>query len=137
MIQLRTIYKREKFINSRNNIGPKFFHNAKDIFTYQRFSPHSDNVLEQAITASYKQLYGNIKPMESERSVDIERRLRNGDIPIREFIRALAKSEFYIKNFVELVNQKRCLELNFMHILGRPLFELAIKTLWNFASISL
>ena len=61
--------------------------------------------------------------MSSECSPETLRRLRNGDISIREFIRELSKSDFYRHHFVESVSQKRCLELNFMHLLGRPLIE--------------
>ncbi len=122
-LELRNIYKREKFRKSKKPIGNKFTHNSLDYFTYQKFSPYSDASLEIAIVASYKQIYGNLFAMESERSVDIERRLRNGDIPIREFIRGLSKSSFYRKNFVEKVSQKRSIELNFMHLLGRPLTD--------------
>ncbi len=61
--------------------------------------------------------------MENERCIEAERRLRNGDITTREFVRLLSNSEFYRYNFFEKLNQKRCIELNFMHFLGRPLID--------------
>ncbi|AAP99391.1 MULTISPECIES: phycobilisome rod-core linker polypeptide [Prochlorococcus] len=121
MIQLRNIYKRKNYINSKQPIGSKTIHRSQDAFTYKRFAPISDEALEIAVVAAYKQIFGNLNPMESERPKELERRLRNGDIPIREFIRSLAKSEFYSRHFIERVSQIRSVELRFMHLLGRPL----------------
>ncbi len=123
MLQLRMIYKRNNYKDSKQTVGNKYTYNCLDLFTYRSFHPYSDESLQKAIIAAYKQIYGNLLPMESEYPRDIERRLRNGDIPIRDFIRELAKSNFYRKNYFEIVNQKKCIELNFMHILGRPLID--------------
>ncbi len=123
MLMLRTIYKREQYLLSNEVIGNKFPHNVKDLFTYKAFHPYDDESLEIAISSAYKQVYGNLMPMENERSIEAQRRLRNGDITIREFIRLISNSEFYRYHFFEKVSQKKCIELNFMHILGRPLIN--------------
>ena len=123
MIRMRSAFKRERYSNEKNITGVKLTHNSKDLFTYKRFEPHSDESLLIAINESYKQVFGNLHPMSSECPPEIQRRLRNGDISIREFIRELSKSDFYRHHFVESVSQKRCIELNFMHLLGRPLIE--------------
>jgi len=123
MLRVNSSFKREKYSNEREVSGVRFTNNSRDLFTYKRFHSHSDDSLLIAINASYKQVFGNLRPMESEFSTEIERRLRNGDIPIREFIRAISKSDFYRHHFVERVSQKKCLEHNFMHILGRPLIN--------------
>ena len=39
---------------------------------------------------------------------------------IRDFIRSLAKSQFYRTHYYENVNQQRFIELTFKHLLGRP-----------------
>ena len=123
MLMARKIYQRASFLSSKKPIGNKYIHNSRDLFTYKVFHPYDDEALELAILASYKQIYGNINPMYSERSIEAERRLRNGDITIREFVRSLSKSGFYRYHFFEKINQKRCIELNFMHFLGRPLID--------------
>ncbi len=123
MRQMNQIYKREKYINYTQNKGKNEMSNNLNNYTYNEFTPFSDESLLVAIGASYKQVYGNFAPMESERSIELERRLRNGDIPIREFVRGLAKSTFYLNNFVLKFSQKRLIELNFMHLLGRPLMN--------------
>ncbi|WP_269622384.1 phycobilisome rod-core linker polypeptide [Prochlorococcus marinus] len=132
-IQSRSLYKRERYIKQRNSIGLKYTHTANKLFTYKKFSPFSDQSLQIAIIASYKQIFGNIHIMQSQRLIDLERRLRNGDIPIREFIRGLAQSNLYRSNFFEKVSQTRFIELNFMHLLGRPLLN--IKELQNNISL--
>ncbi len=123
MIRMSRAYKREKYNYSYEYKGHNYIFNNVDDFTYDQFEPYSDESLNIAVIASYKQVYGNLKPMESEIPKELERRLRNGDIPIREFIRGLAKSDFYLDNFVNQVSQKASIKLRFMHILGRPIFD--------------
>ncbi len=123
MSRVSSSFKREHYSNAREVTGVSFTHDSRDLFTFKRFHPHSDDSLLIVINASYRQVFGNLRPMESELSPDIKRRLRNGDISIREFIREISKSDFYRHHFVERVSQKKCLELNFMHLLGRPLIE--------------
>ncbi len=101
-------------------LGPKHAKTCIDLYTYDQYSPNDDEAFTIAVKASYRQVYGNFNAMESERPRDLERRLRNGDIPIREFIRQLAKSPFYRSHYFDFVNQQRCIELSFKHILGRP-----------------
>jgi len=111
---------RERHLESRPPTGPKFPTTSRDAFTYSEYVPNDDESRVLAIRASYRQVFGNFHPMESERPIEAERRLRNGDIPIREFIRLLAKSSFYRTHYFDNVNQQRCIELNFKHLLGRP-----------------
>jgi len=113
-------FVRERHIEKKPIIGVKFPKRNLDGFTYQEYLPHDDDTLDIAIKASYRQVFGNFFPMESERSIESERHLRNGDITIREFIRQLAKSPFYRSNYFDKVNQQRFIELSFKHLLGRP-----------------
>lgn len=71
------------------------------------------------IRAVYKQVLGNPHIMESERLVTAESQLRNGNITVREFVRAVAKSEFYRDRYFESCSPYRFVELNFKHLLGR------------------
>ena len=86
-----------------------------------KFVPNDDYSLLIAINASYRQVFGNILTMESERPIDIERRLRNGDITIREFIRQICKSDFYQSNFYHKLSQYKYIQLSYKHILGRSI----------------
>tara|TARA_Y100001968_G_scaffold136503_1_gene124629 strand:- start:77792 stop:78646 length:855 start_codon:yes stop_codon:yes gene_type:complete len=112
-------FQLEKLKNSKLAIGIKYADNYLSSYTYEEFQPNDDDALNIAINAAYKQIFGNLHPMESEKPIDIERRLRNGDITLKEFIRQLAKSPFYRKHYLEKVSQLRALELAFKHILGR------------------
>ena len=71
------------------------------------------------IRAAYKQVFGNVHLMESQRLVTAESRLKDGQLTIKEFVRALAKSELYRSLFVESFPNTRVVELNFKHFLGR------------------
>ncbi len=114
-------FQRESFLKTHSPIGSKTRENCSSHgYTFEKFEPHEDEVYELALKASYRQVYGNFQIMDSERSIDLERRLRNGDITIREFIRGLSKSIFYKAHYFEVVSQQRCIELSFKHILGRP-----------------
>lgn len=72
-----------------------------------------------AIRAVYKQVLGNPHVMESERLVSAESQFCNGNISLREFVRAVAKSNFYRARYFEAVSPYRFVELNFKHLLGR------------------
>ena len=72
-----------------------------------------------AIRAVYKQVLGNPHVMESERLVSAESQFTNDDISLREFVRAVAKSDFYRRRYFETCAPYRFVELNFKHLLGR------------------
>ncbi len=79
-------------------------------------SPES---VDQVIRAVYRQVLGNPHIMESERLVSAESRLRNGQLTVREFVREVAKSEFYRRRYFYSCPTYRFVELNFKHLLGR------------------
>ena len=76
--------------------------------------------VESAIECAYRHVYGNGHVMDHERSISLEAELRDGRLTIREFIRGLAKSDFYRRNFYDSCSPQRTIELDFKHILGRP-----------------
>ena len=76
--------------------------------------------VDMAIQAAYKHVYGNGHVMDCERSISLEAELRDGRISVQEFIRGLAKSDFYRKNFYDSCSPQRTIELDFKHLLGRP-----------------
>ena len=59
--------------------------------------------------------------MQSERPIDIERKLRNGDITIREFTRRVCKSSIYRNLYFDNISQYKSIKLRYKHILGRPI----------------
>ncbi|WP_230840705.1 phycobilisome rod-core linker polypeptide [Gloeobacter morelensis] len=75
--------------------------------------------VQAVIATAYKQVFGNIHVMESERIVSAESLLRNRSISVREFVRLLAKSDLYKESFFHCTSNNRFIELNFKHLLGR------------------
>jgi phycocyanin-associated rod linker protein len=71
----------------------------------------------------YRQVLGNDYVMKSERLTSAESLLRQGSITVREFVRAVAKSELYKNKFFYPNSNQRFTELNFKHLLGRPPYD--------------
>jgi phycoerythrin-associated linker protein len=74
---------------------------------------------ESIIRAVYRQVLGNAYVMESERLTVPESQFKMGDLSVREFVRAVAKSDLYQSRFFTSCPRYRAIELNFRHLLGR------------------
>lgn len=79
----------------------------------------SEDDLQTVIRAVYKQVLGNQHVMDNQRLTSAESLLRDGDISVRGFVRAVAKSDLYRALFFESSSPYRFIELNFKHLLGR------------------
>ena len=75
--------------------------------------------LQIVMRAAYRQVLGNAYVMESERLTSAESLLCDRSISVRDFVRAVAKSEMYRARFFETASPYRFVELNFKHLLGR------------------
>lgn len=80
----------------------------------------SETDREALIRAVYRQVLGNAYVMESERATVPESQFKRGELSVREFIRAIAKSDLYQSRFFSSCARYRAIELNFRHFLGRP-----------------
>jgi phycobilisome core-membrane linker protein len=73
-----------------------------------------------AVKAAYRHVFErDITRAYSLSISDLESKVKNGEISMKEFVRRLAKSPLYRKNFYEPYINSRALELAFRHILGR------------------
>lgn len=82
--------------------------------------PHAtEDDLQAVIRAVYRQVLGNVHVMDNQRLTSAESQLRNGDITVKEFVRAVAQSDLYRSLFFETSSPYRFVELNFKHLLGR------------------
>jgi phycocyanin-associated rod linker protein len=79
--------------------------------------------VQAVIHAAYRQVFGNDHLMQSERLVSAESLLRQGDITVQDFVRALAQSELYRQKFFYSTPQVRFIELNYKHLLGRAPYD--------------
>lgn len=75
------------------------------------------------INGVYRQVLGNDHLMAAERLTSLESLLYNGQLSVREFVRAVAKSELYKTKFLYSNFQTRVIELNFKHLLGRAPYD--------------
>jgi phycocyanin-associated rod linker protein len=66
---------------------------------------------------------GNDYVMKAERLTSAESLLRQGNITVRDFVRAVAKSDLYKNKFFYPNSNQRFVELNFKHLLGRPPYD--------------
>jgi phycobilisome core-membrane linker protein len=72
------------------------------------------------VRAAYRQVFErDITRAYSLGISDLESKVKNNEISMKEFIRRLCKSPLYRKNFFEPYINSRALELAFRHILGR------------------
>jgi phycocyanin-associated rod linker protein len=83
----------------------------------------SQDDAKAVIRAVYRQVIGNEYIMESERLKSAESLLTNGSLSVREFVRAVAKSELYKNKYFYNNFQTRTIELNFKHLLGRAPYD--------------
>lgn len=84
----------------------------------------SDDEAESYIRAVYRQVLGNAYVMESERLTVPESQFKLGELSVRDFVRAVAKSELYRSRFFTNCPRYRAIELNFRHLLGRAPLDL-------------
>ncbi|WP_390883137.1 phycobilisome rod-core linker polypeptide [Kovacikia minuta] len=61
----------------------------------------TDADLQTVIRAVYRQVLGNAHVLDSQRLTNAESQLRNGNITVREFVRAVAQSDRYRSRFFE------------------------------------
>jgi phycoerythrin-associated linker protein len=87
--------------------------------TLELWSTSGLDDVQTVIRAVYKQVLGNPHVMDSERLVTAESQLCDRSITVREFVRAVAKSDFYRSRYFECCAPYRFVELNFKHLLGR------------------
>lgn len=100
---------------------PQIYFNAAERRPKYAMKPGlSSGEKNDVIKAAYRQLFErDITRAYSLSISDLESKVKNGEISMKEFVRRLAKSPLYRKNFFEPYINSRALELAFRHILGR------------------
>ncbi|HEY9639905.1 MAG TPA: phycobilisome linker polypeptide [Coleofasciculaceae cyanobacterium] len=99
-----------------SRLGTTALGDARPIELRQNWTPEDAKTI---IWAVYRQVLGNDYIMQSERLTSLESLLANGQLTVREFVRAVAKSDLYKTKFLYPHFQTRVIELNFKHLLGR------------------
>jgi phycocyanin-associated rod linker protein len=103
-----------------SRLGTSAYTTASPIELRQDWAPEDAQFVIQAV---YRQVLGNDYIMQSERLTGLESLLSNGQLTVRDFVRAVAKSELYKTKFLYPNFQTRVIELNFKHLLGRAPYD--------------
>ncbi|NEQ79284.1 MAG: photosystem I reaction center subunit XII [Moorea sp. SIO2I5] len=103
-----------------SRLGTSAFSNSNPIELRPNWSQDDAKAVIQAV---YRQVLGNDYIMAYERLTGLESLLCNGSLTVREFVRAVAKSELYKSKFLYNSFQTRVIELNFKHLLGRAPYD--------------
>jgi phycobilisome core-membrane linker protein len=100
---------------------PQIYYNAAERRPKFAMKPGlSSSEKRDAVKAAYRQIFErDITRAYSLGISDLESKVKNGEISMKEFVRRLAKSPLYRKQFFEPFINSRALELAFRHILGR------------------
>jgi len=100
---------------------PQIYSNAAERRPKYAMKPGLSALEKQdVVKAAYRQVFErDITRAYSLNISDLESKVKNGEISMKEFIRRLCKSPLYRRNFYEPYINSRALELAFRHILGR------------------
>jgi len=97
-----------------------YFNSAERRPKYVMKTGLSTTEKNDVVKAVYRQIFErDITRAYSLSISDLESKAKNGDISIKEFVRRLAKSPLYQKQFYQPFINSRVIELAFRHILGR------------------
>ncbi|MGK7922690.1 MAG: phycobilisome rod-core linker polypeptide [Trichodesmium sp.] len=103
-----------------SRLGVSAFSNLQPVELRPNWSQEDAKLIIKAV---YKQVLGNEYIMACERLKSEESLLCNGSITVRDFVRAVAKSELYKSKFLYNSFQTRVIELNLKHLLGRAPYD--------------
>jgi phycocyanin-associated rod linker protein len=103
-----------------SRLGSAPYANTAPIELRQNYTRDDAQVVIKAI---YRHVLGNTHMMDSDRLPAFESLLSNGQLSVRNFVRALAKSELYKTQFLYPHFHTRVIELNFKHLLGRAPYD--------------
>ncbi len=118
------------------SLPQSYFNGAERRPKYAMKPGLSSSEKNEAVRAAYRQVFErDITRAYSLSISDLESKVKNGEISMKEFIRRLAKSPLYRKQFYEPFINSRALELAFRHILGRgPSFREEVQKYFSIIS---
>ena len=118
---LTDITRRRQFSDVQGLRLPQIYANAGS--KIQKFAMKANLSTDEksiVIKACYRQIFErDIQKGYSLSFSDLESQVKNGQLSIKEFVRALGKSSIYRQQFLEPFVNSRALELAFRHFLGR------------------
>ena len=103
-----------------SRLGTSAFSSTDPVELRPNWTPENAKAV---INAVYRHVLGNTHLMSSDRLPALESLLNNGQLTVREFVRAVAKTELYKSKFLYPHFHTRVIELNFKHLLGRAPYD--------------
>jgi len=91
----------------------------------------SPTEMDEVIWASYRQIFSEHQILKSNRQTFSESQLRYGQITVRDFIRALATSDAFVRLNYETNSNYRFAEICVQRILGRDVYNEREKIAWS------
>ena len=92
------------------------------------FSP---SAADELIWSAYRQIFNEQQMLASNRQKVLESQLKNGQITVRDFIRALVLSDPFRRRNYEPNNNYRFVQMCFQRILGRDVYHQREKLAWS------
>ena len=111
--------------NAAARLGVSAYKDSSPVELRPNWTPENAEIVIKAV---YRHVLGNDYIMAAERLTALESLLKNGQIGVRDFVRAVAKSELYKTKFLYPNFQTRVIELQFKHLLGRAPYSEAEVT---------
>ncbi|MBI4781993.1 MAG: phycobilisome rod-core linker polypeptide [Oscillatoriophycideae cyanobacterium NC_groundwater_1537_Pr4_S-0.65um_50_18] len=107
-------------LQEAGKLGIRPFEEAEPVELRPNWTPED---VKAVIRAAYRQVLGNEYLMQNERLVGPESLLLQGNLSVRDFVRAIAQSEIYRQKFLYPNFHVRFIELNYKHLLGRAPYD--------------
>ena len=111
--------------NAAARLGVSAYKDSSPVELRPNWTPENAEIVIKAV---YRHVLGNDYIMAAERLTALESLLKNGQIGVRDFVRAVAKSVLYKTKFLYPNFQTRVIELQLKHLLGRAPYSEAEVT---------
>src|SRR6476469_3734459 len=91
----------------------------------------SDSDVQELIWADYRQIFSEHLILEEYRQLPLESQLRNRQLSVREFVRALGKSDVYRREVADTNSNYRLVDISFKRFLGRATYNKDEQIAWS------
>lgn len=98
---------------------------------YTTGTTRSPEVVNEVITAAYRQIFHEQQMLEVNRQRNLESQLRIGQITVRDFVQGLATSDAFRRLNYDVNNNYRFVEVCIQRILGRAVYNDRERLAWS------
>ncbi|MBD1863438.1 MULTISPECIES: phycobilisome rod-core linker polypeptide [Trichocoleus] len=98
---------------------------------YRFREPASQSDVQELIWSAYRQIFSEHLILEEYRQLALESQLRNRQLSVREFIRALGKSDVYRREVADTNSNYRLVDITFKRFLGRATYGKDEQIAWS------